>query len=109
MARLLIMSDGFGKQVIELHLGVNRFGPGKDNDFQIEHATISARRMGANLTMRSVMEKKRWSWTPFLNRLWHAAADYGNSRKATLEIKRRILRRLKARLKEENYSPPNVT
>src|ERR1700720_1415424 len=43
MARLVIKSEGFRDRVIELHLGVNRFGRGKDNDFQIEHSTISAR------------------------------------------------------------------
>lgn len=42
MARLLIMSEGFAHKVIELHLGVNRFGRTKDNDFQIDHPTISA-------------------------------------------------------------------
>lgn len=29
--------------VINLHLGVNRFGRSPDNDFQIDHATVSAR------------------------------------------------------------------
>ena len=43
MARLIVKSNGFQDQVIELHLGVNRFGRGPDNDFQIEHPTISAR------------------------------------------------------------------
>jgi pSer/pThr/pTyr-binding forkhead associated (FHA) protein len=42
MARLLIKSDGFGNQVIELKLGVNRFGRSAANDFQIEHPTVSA-------------------------------------------------------------------
>src|SRR5438309_1968351 len=42
MARLLIKSDGFGNQVLDLRLGVNRFGRTPDNDFQIEHPTISA-------------------------------------------------------------------
>jgi hypothetical protein len=41
MARLLIKSDGFGEQVIELKLGVNRFGRSPKCDFQIEHPTIS--------------------------------------------------------------------
>jgi pSer/pThr/pTyr-binding forkhead associated (FHA) protein len=42
MARLLIKSAGFGDRVIELRLGVNRFGRSPANDFQIEHPTISA-------------------------------------------------------------------
>jgi hypothetical protein len=43
MATLIIKSDGFRSQVIELRLGVNRFGRSQANDFQIEHSTISAR------------------------------------------------------------------
>lgn len=43
MARLLITSKGFSNQVIELNLGVNRFGRSSENDFQIEHPTVSAR------------------------------------------------------------------
>ena len=43
MARLLITSKGFSNQVIELNLGVNRFGRSPENDFQIEHPTVSAR------------------------------------------------------------------
>jgi hypothetical protein len=42
MARLLIKSEGFGDQVIELRLGVNRVGRSPANDFQIEHPTVSA-------------------------------------------------------------------
>jgi hypothetical protein len=41
MASLVIKSDGFENQVIELRLGVNKFGRGPANDFQIEHPTIS--------------------------------------------------------------------
>jgi hypothetical protein len=41
MARLVIKSDGFGGRVIELKLGVNRFGRSPKNDVQIEHATVS--------------------------------------------------------------------
>ena len=40
---MLIKSEGFGDQVINLRLGVNRFGRSKDNDFQITHATVSGR------------------------------------------------------------------
>jgi pSer/pThr/pTyr-binding forkhead associated (FHA) protein len=43
MARLLIKSEGFDEQVIELKLGVNRLGRRAGNDFQIEHATVSTR------------------------------------------------------------------
>src|SRR5712691_9723858 len=42
MARLLIKSEEFGDQTVELKLGVNRLGRSPANDFQIEHATISA-------------------------------------------------------------------
>jgi hypothetical protein len=43
MAKLLITSDGFNSKIIELNLGVNRFGRVQGNDFQIEHPTISAK------------------------------------------------------------------
>jgi pSer/pThr/pTyr-binding forkhead associated (FHA) protein len=43
MANLLITSPGFNNQVINLNLGVNRFGRAPGNDFVIEHATISAK------------------------------------------------------------------
>ena len=43
MAKLLIKSEGFKSKIIELNLGVNRFGRVQGNDFQIEHPTISAR------------------------------------------------------------------
>jgi hypothetical protein len=43
MTRLVIKSDGFKNQVIELKLGANRFGRSPENDFQIDHQTISAR------------------------------------------------------------------
>ena len=42
MARLVGKSDGFGDQVIELHLGVNRLGRSPENDFQILHDSVSA-------------------------------------------------------------------
>jgi pSer/pThr/pTyr-binding forkhead associated (FHA) protein len=41
MATLRIKSKGFEERVLELKLGVNRFGRGAGNDFQIEHGTIS--------------------------------------------------------------------
>jgi hypothetical protein len=43
MAKLLIQSPGFDSQVINLNLGVNRFGRSPGNDFVIEHATISSK------------------------------------------------------------------
>ncbi len=42
MARLIVKSQNYGDQVIELKLGINRLGRSPDNDFQIEHPTISA-------------------------------------------------------------------
>jgi len=42
MARLVVKSDGFRNQVIELHLGLNRLGRSPENHFQIEHASVSA-------------------------------------------------------------------
>jgi len=42
MARLVIKSEGFASQAIELKLGLNRFGRSPKNDFQIEHATVSS-------------------------------------------------------------------
>jgi pSer/pThr/pTyr-binding forkhead associated (FHA) protein len=42
MARLVVKSDGFSNQVIELHLGLNRLGRSAENDFQIDHASVSA-------------------------------------------------------------------
>jgi hypothetical protein len=43
MARLLVKGGTGPVQVIELKLGLNRFGRSADNDFQIEHPTISGR------------------------------------------------------------------
>jgi pSer/pThr/pTyr-binding forkhead associated (FHA) protein len=42
MARLLVKSNGFQNQVLELKLGLNRIGRSPENDFVIEHPTISA-------------------------------------------------------------------
>jgi len=42
MARLVIKSAEMGNRVIELNLGLNRFGRSPKNDFQIEHPTVSA-------------------------------------------------------------------
>jgi len=43
MARLVGKSDGFRNRVIELHLGSNRLGRSPENDFQIDHPSVSAR------------------------------------------------------------------
>jgi hypothetical protein len=43
MAKLMIQSEGFGNQVINLNLGINRFGRSPGNDFVIEHATVSSK------------------------------------------------------------------
>jgi hypothetical protein len=42
MATLLIKSEQHGDRVIKLKLGANRFGRSAQNDFQIDHHTISA-------------------------------------------------------------------
>src|ERR1035438_5618428 len=42
MARLVVKSTEIGERVIELNLGVNRFGRGSKNHFQIEHPTVSS-------------------------------------------------------------------
>ncbi len=41
MAKLLIQSEGFYNQVVQLRLGLNRVGRSPANEIQIEHATIS--------------------------------------------------------------------
>ena len=43
MAKLILKSDGFEDQVIQLNLGVNRLGRSPDNDFLLEHPTVSGR------------------------------------------------------------------
>src|SRR5260221_9247931 len=43
MAKLVIQSQGFNNQVINLNLGVNRFGRSAGNDVIVEHATISSK------------------------------------------------------------------
>jgi len=42
MARLVGRSDGFRDRVLELHLGLNRLGRSPENDFHIDHPSISA-------------------------------------------------------------------
>jgi hypothetical protein len=41
MPKLLIKSKGFEDRVLDLKLGINRLGRSAQNDFQIEHPTIS--------------------------------------------------------------------
>lgn len=43
MASLALKSAGFEGRVIKLNLGVNHLGRSSENDFQIEHPTVSAR------------------------------------------------------------------
>jgi pSer/pThr/pTyr-binding forkhead associated (FHA) protein len=42
MARLSVKTDGLNAKLIELKLGANRVGRNSDNDFQIQHPTISS-------------------------------------------------------------------
>lgn len=42
MARLLVKTDGVNARLLELKLGANRVGRHPDNDFRIEHPTISS-------------------------------------------------------------------
>jgi hypothetical protein len=42
MARLSVKTDGFNARLIDLKLGANRVGRHPDNDFTIEHSTISS-------------------------------------------------------------------
>lgn len=41
MARLLIKTDGFENQALELRPGINRVGRSPDSDFVINHSTVS--------------------------------------------------------------------
>ncbi len=41
MAKLIVKSKGFGDQVIQLNLGVNRLGRGPHSDFLLDHPTVS--------------------------------------------------------------------
>jgi pSer/pThr/pTyr-binding forkhead associated (FHA) protein len=42
MARLSLKTDGLNAKLIELKLGTNRVGRHPDNDFRIDHSTISS-------------------------------------------------------------------
>jgi pSer/pThr/pTyr-binding forkhead associated (FHA) protein len=42
MARLSVITDGLNARLIDLKLGANRVGRHPDNDFSIEHPTISS-------------------------------------------------------------------
>src|SRR6185295_4543427 len=42
MAKLVLKSEGFHDQLIELRLGVNRLGRSPKNHFPIEHPSVSA-------------------------------------------------------------------
>jgi pSer/pThr/pTyr-binding forkhead associated (FHA) protein len=49
MASLIITSQGFDGRIMQLKMGRNRFGRSAKNDFQIEHATVSAHHCDINL------------------------------------------------------------
>jgi pSer/pThr/pTyr-binding forkhead associated (FHA) protein len=55
MARLVIRNAEFQNRVIELNLGVNRFGRSPRNDVQIEHPTVSELHCEIVLTADSVV------------------------------------------------------
>jgi pSer/pThr/pTyr-binding forkhead associated (FHA) protein len=55
VARLVINSAERGNRVIELNLGVNRLGRGPENDFQVEHPTVSAWHCEIVLTSEGVL------------------------------------------------------
>src|ERR1700754_3371113 len=42
MARLSVKTDGLNAKLIDLKLGANRIGRHPDNDFAIDHSTISS-------------------------------------------------------------------
>ncbi len=43
MARLVVKTNGFNDQVIELNLGITRVGRSPENEVRIDHSTISAK------------------------------------------------------------------
>jgi hypothetical protein len=55
MATLVIQSQGFNNQILELRLGVNRVGRSPICDFQIEHPTVSATHCELELTNEGVV------------------------------------------------------
>ena len=55
MARLLKKSSDGPAQVLELNLGVNRFGRDPESDFPIDHPTVSARHCEIILTAEAVL------------------------------------------------------
>ncbi len=55
MARLLVKTNGFQNQVLELKLGINRIGRSPQNDFVIEHSTISAHHCEIELSSKQVL------------------------------------------------------
>jgi hypothetical protein len=55
MARLIIKTGGVETQVVELRIGINRMGRSPENDFQIEHPTISGRHCEVELKGEQVV------------------------------------------------------
>lgn len=43
MARLIVQRSGLNLSTLSLHLGANRVGRGPDNDFQLDHPSVSTR------------------------------------------------------------------
>jgi len=54
MARLLIKTEGLENRTLELRLGVNRVGRSRDNDFPINHSTVSSHHCELTLTTDGV-------------------------------------------------------
>jgi len=50
MARLVIKTEGLGKQALELRMGVNRVGRSTDCELQLPHASVSALHCELSLT-----------------------------------------------------------
>ena len=55
MARLLIKTEGFENQTLELRLGVNRIGRDPENDFPIIHPTVSTSHCEVEVSIDGVM------------------------------------------------------
>ena len=57
MARLVLKGAEFGNRVIELNLGLNRLGRSPENDFPIEHPTVSTAHCELALTDDGVVAR----------------------------------------------------
>ena len=71
MARLVIKSDGFKNQVIELRWALTDLGRSPENHFQINHQTISARHCEIMLAEDHLLVRDCGSTNgTFVNRGW---------------------------------------